>query len=232
MATELRVRSSLPRRLVRLGGTVLVLAGVLALVWGFAIWRWGDPVTALYTGWQQRHLAQDYAKVEQAFVRSAPELVAKARAPRPDPVAVRGAAELFRTQLTPGDAIGRIRVPELGLDMVLVAGTDTSSLRKGPGWDARTYLPGEGQLVYVAGHRTTYKAPFAHIDRLRRGQRVELELPYGRFVYRVTRWVIVPATDVGRLVSRGVEEIALQACHPRFSAKERYIVYARPVREA
>ena len=114
--------------------------------------------------------------------------------------------------------------------MMLVAGTDTDSLRKGPGWDARTFLPGEGELVYIAGHRTTFKAPFAHIDRLRAGHRVELELPYGRFTYVVTRSVIVPADDLARLDSQGREEVALQACHPRFSAKQRYIVYARPIR--
>ena len=54
-------------------------------------------------------------------------------------------------------------------------------------------------------------------------------VPYGRFVYRVSSKVIVPADDVQRLVSRGREEIALQACHPRFFATQRYIVYAKPV---
>ena len=54
-------------------------------------------------------------------------------------------------------------------------------------------------------------------------------MPYGDYVYRVTSWVIVPANDVARLRSRGREEVALQACHPRFSARQRYIVYARPV---
>ena len=114
--------------------------------------------------------------------------------------------------------------------MILVEGTDTASLRKGPGRDPRTYMPGEGQLVYIAGHRTTYLAPFAHIERLRRGDPITLELPYATFMYRVTGHVIVPADDIGRLRSRGREEVALQACHPRFFATKRYIVYARPVR--
>ena len=113
--------------------------------------------------------------------------------------------------------------------MILVDGTDSGSLMKGPGFDQRTRLPGEGQLVYIAGHRTTYGAPFAHIDRLREGDRVVLEMPYGTFAYRVVSHVIVPATDIARLRSRGREEVALQACHPRFSARERYIVYARPI---
>ena len=60
-------------------------------------------------------------------------------------------------------------------------------------------MPGEGELIYIAGHRTTYGAPLAHIDRLRKGDAVTLEVPYGKFVYRVTGHVIVPANDVARL---------------------------------
>jgi sortase A len=91
-------------------------------------------------------------------------------------------------------------------------------------------MPGEGELSYVAGHRTTFGAPFAHIDRLEAGDRVVLHMPYATLVYRVSRHVIVPADDIARLHSSGREMVALQACHPRFSARERYIVYAVPVR--
>jgi sortase A len=113
--------------------------------------------------------------------------------------------------------------------MVMVNGTSSGTLKTGPGRDPRTYMPGEGELVYVAGHRTTYGAPFAHIDRLEPGDRVVLRMPYATAVYRVTSHVIVPADDVARLKSAGKELVALQACHPRFSASQRYIVYARPV---
>jgi sortase A len=113
--------------------------------------------------------------------------------------------------------------------MVVVTGTDESSLEKGPGWYTGTRLPGEGQLIYIAGHRTTYLAPFAHIDALRHGDSVTLELPYATFVYRITGHVIVPSDDVARLKSKGYEQVALQACHPRFFATHRYIAYARPV---
>jgi sortase A len=113
--------------------------------------------------------------------------------------------------------------------MVVVTGTNESSLEKGPGWYTGTKLPGEGQLIYIAGHRTTYLAPFANIDQLKFGDPITLEMPYGTFLYRVTSHVIVPSNDVARLKSRGYEQIALQACHPRFFATHRYIVYARPV---
>ena len=217
------------RRAVRLAGTILIAIGVLAVAWGFVTWRWNDPVTSVYSRWRQHQLADTYdERVAQRFA-----LPAAAALPTTPPVqrarAIRAAAGRLRKATAAGDPIGRIRVPRLGLDMVLVGGTDTASLRRGPGLDRRTFMPGEGQLVYIAGHRTTYLAPFARIDQLRPGDRVILAMPYATVTYRVTRHVIVPADDIGRLRSTGREVVALQACHPRFSARERYIVYATPV---
>ena len=91
-------------------------------------------------------------------------------------------------------------------------------------------MPGEGQLVYIAGHRTTFLAPFSHIERLRRGDRVKLQLPYATFVYRISGHRIVAADDLSVLRSPRHELLALQACHPRFFADHRYIAYALPVR--
>jgi sortase A len=217
------------RTLIRRLGEALLILGVLLLVWGFVVWRWGDPVTAAYTGWQQRRLADAYERVVERYAGQQAVRTVHTSSPAPTQRAVRRAARGFRLDAKEGDPIGRIRVARLGLNMILVNGTDTSSLRRGPGRDRRTFMPGEGELVYIAGHRTTYAAPFSHIDRLKPGDRVVLEMPYGRFVYGVTRSVIVPADDLSRLRSHHREVIALQACHPRFSARERYIVYARPL---
>jgi sortase A len=114
--------------------------------------------------------------------------------------------------------------------MVLVDGTDEGSLRKGPGRDLRTYMPGEGRLVYIAGHRTTFLAPFSHIERLRRGDSVVLRMPYATFVYRIARHRIVAADELSVLRSPRHELLELQACHPRFFATHRYIAYALPVK--
>lgn len=212
-----------PRTFVRFLGATFVTLGALAFVWGFVIWQWGDPVTATYTRWQQRSLSAEYERLAPVY-----RLPSTRPAGRPAQD-LRRAARRMREQVLPGQPIGRIRVDRLGLDMVVVNGTDSDTLKKGPGQDPRTFFPGEGELVYIAGHRTTFGAPFARIDRLRPGDRVVLEMPYGRFVYQVRNSVIVPAEDVGRLRSRAREEVALQACHPRFSARERYIVYALPL---
>lgn len=213
------------RLLIRTIGWLLVGAGVLLIAWGVVTWRWGDPVTGLYTRWEQRQLADEYRTLAASFQPpvKAPAETAAERTARLHRAAVR-----FHRQAEPGSAIGKLRIERLGLDMVLLNGTDAGTLKRGPGRDERTYMPGEGELVYIAGHRTTYGAPFAHIDRLDAGDAVTIEMPYGRFRYRVTRSVIVPADDLARLRTRGREQVALQACHPRFSASQRLIVYAVP----
>jgi sortase A len=141
----------------------------------------------------------------------------------------KAAARRLRALARPGDPVGRIRIDRIGVDLILVEGTDTKSLRKGPGRDRRSSMPGEGKLVYVAGHRTTYGAPFGQIDRLRKGDLIELDLPYGTFSYEVTGHRIVVADDLSVLREPGGDLLRLQACHPRFFASRRYVVSARLV---
>jgi sortase A len=216
------------RRVVRTVGTLMVVAGTLLLAWALLVWRWQDPFTALYTRWEQRELTDEYEQRFERFERF------QARAPTPaeriSPQQIAAAARKYRLGLREGDAIGRIKVPRLDVNMILVEGTKTDTLKKGPARHRRTYLPGEGKLVYIAGHRTTYSAPFSDIDDLRRGDRVRLELPYGSFEYRIRGHRIVKADEVSVLRSRRREEVALQACWPRFFASHRYIAYANPVR--
>lgn len=220
------------RRLARSLGTLLVFAGVACLTWAFVVWRWEDPFTSLYTEYRQAKLQTRYDALRQAYGNGdgeAPSVAARA-------------AELRRLSRR-GDPIARIRVPAIGLNMLMVNGTDPESLKDGPGRYAgaavdlggyigtppRAYMPGEGELVYVAGHRTTYSAPFARIDEINKGDRIALELPYASVEYVVTGWRIVRPSEISVLRSRGYEQIALQACHPRFRASQRYIVYGRAV---
>jgi sortase A len=90
-------------------------------------------------------------------------------------------------------------------------------------------MPGERGTVAIAGHRTTFGAWFRNIDRLRRSDRIELVLPYGRFTYRVQDTRIVPATALWITKSVGYDRLALSACHPLFSASNRIVVFARLV---
>ena len=216
------------KRFLRIAGTLLAGAGLLAVAWALTVWQWQDPFTALYTSHQQQSLAAAYERGDAAYVPLV-EPVVHVRTVRVEKRRVARAARRYRAGLETGDAVGRLRIPRLNLNAIVVNGTDGATLTKGPGRYLHSYVPGEGELIYIAGHRTTYGAPFANIQRLRRGDEVTLEVPYGRFVYRVSSIVIVPADDLARLQSPGHEEIALQACHPRFFATERYIVYAKPV---
>jgi sortase A len=214
------------RRVARITGTLMLLGGIAVLVWVLVVWRWEDPFTALYTTWKQHQLSQSYDRRAKAY--RLPEPTSKtASAPVVTAGQIRVEARRYRLESKRGQAIGRMRVPRLGLNMVVVDGTDHDSLTKGPGLDRRSYMPGEGQLVYIAGHRTTYLAPFAHIERMKAGDPVTIEVPYGTFHYRVFTHRIVDASDLAVLRSRGREIVELQACHPRFFASHRYIVYAR-----
>src|SRR5207237_8981006 len=103
-------------------------------------------------------------------------------------------------QLPQGDPVGRHKVRRLGWNIIVVNGTDHDSLTKGPGRYLGSYMPGEHELVYIAGHRTTYLAPFAHIDALRPGDRATFELPYATTSYELRLQAIVPSGDVGRLL--------------------------------
>lgn len=217
------------RQAFRITGALLLGAGVLGLAWALVVWRWEDPITALYTTYQQHRLAASYNQTFDSYRAPALPPVHRTVDLRAEEQAIAREATRYRRTLHAGQAVGRLKVPRLGLSIILVTGTDESSLEKGPGWYTGTKLPGEGQLIYIAGHRTTYLAPFANIDAMRFGDAVVLQLPYATFLYRVTSHVIVPANDVARLKSRGYEQVALQACHPRFFATNRYIVYARPV---
>jgi sortase A len=213
------------RRALRIAGTLLILAGALTLAWTLLVWQWQDPFTALYTKWKQHQLAAQYQKRVEAF--SAPIATTSLADERRS---IAREAKRYRASSTRGEAIGRIRIPRMGVNLVLVNGTDHETLKKGPGRDGRTFMPGENRLIYIAGHRTTYGAPFSHIDRLKSGDRVTIEVPYGTFIYTVTHHRIVKATDLSVLRSPKHEVVELQACHPRFFASHRYIAYARLLR--
>jgi sortase A len=118
-------------------------------------------------------------------------------------------------------------IPRIGVSFEVVQGTDEGSLEKGPGHYPDTALPGLGETVAVAGHRTTYLAPFRHIDALRPGDRIVLSMPYGRFTYVVQYHRIVAPTALWVTRNVGYDRLVLSACNPLYSAAQRIIVFAR-----
>jgi sortase A len=208
-------------------GTLLLVIGVGVLAWSATVYFWKDPFTTAYTAYEQRRLASNLDEQFDSW-RPNREPVSQSGEPtkRDD---VSREAKRYRLASKDGDAIARIRIPRLDLNLVVVNGTSVSDLRRGPGRHLDTYMPGEHELVYIAGHRTTYGAPFGDINELKPGDTITLELPYATVVYGVTRHRIVDDNDVSVLESPHHEQLVLQACHPRFFASQRYLVYATPV---
>jgi sortase A len=224
------------RRAGRILGTLLLAAGVLALVWAFVVWRWQDPFTAIYTHIEQSRLESAYKKQAQAFRATVLPKLSTPVETKPSAASVAAlrrnlaaAAAAYGKTLQEGDPVGKITIGRIGLSMVVVQGTDDETLKKGPGHYIQSGLPGEGHLIYIAGHRTTYLAPFAHINDIKVGDYIRLEVPYGTFTYRAVRHWIVPSTDLAVLQDHGSELLRLQACHPRFFATHRYLVDAKLV---
>lgn len=137
--------------------------------------------------------------------------------------------QAYRTRsVEVGDALTRIRIPKLDVDVLVVEGTTRSALRAGAGHYPYTPLPCESGNVAIAGHRTTYGKPFANVDRLVTGDVVILETPIGSCTYEVSRAPFVTTPKDVSVLANDVTQstLTLTSCHPKGSAKQRIIVRA------
>ncbi|HEU0318486.1 MAG TPA: class E sortase, partial [Solirubrobacteraceae bacterium] len=217
-------------RAIRRGSTILLLLGlaVVSDVAGTLIWQ--EPLSSIWARIQQNTLAGQVARVE----RSAPtpgETHALARL-HTDTQRIALLARALKRTAPVGAGVGRIGIPSLGVTYLLVNGTDTGSLVKGPGIYPQTPFPGAPGTTAVAGHRTTFLAPFRNIDRLRPGQLIHIQMPYGDFNYAMTSSRIVDPTDFSVIRPVGYQQLVLSACDPPFSAAKRIIIFARLVHRA
>jgi LPXTG-site transpeptidase (sortase) family protein len=122
------------------------------------------------------------------------------------------------------EPIGKIIIPSIGVDVVMVEGTSKGDLKEGPGHWEETPFPGQGGNFVVSGHRTTYGAPFFKLNEVEVGDEIQLILPYVVAIYRVTKTFIVYPDEVETVRSVGREQVSLAACHPIYSAKQRIVV--------
>jgi len=213
------------RRTLRALSTVLIVAGLLMVGDAAITFAWQEPVSALMARIEQGKLSDRLDEIEQA---PTPPVQRRALAALPDERRrIAFLARVARRTAQEGDPIGRIEIPQIGADFVVVQGTDGATLRKGPGHYPDTTFPGLRGTVAVAGHRTTYAAPFRRVDDLEQGDAIVLTMPYGRFEYAVQETKIVPPSAVWVTRSVGYDRLVLSACHPLYSAAERIIVFAR-----
>jgi sortase A len=196
-------------------GFILRTAGTLCLVaalgvGGYMAWLlWGTGITT------SRAQTELKARILERIETPRPPVVPE------DPVAP------VSVSFSPGEPMAILRIPRIGLDMVVVEGSDTENLKKGPGHYPDTAYPWEESgRVAIAGHRTTYGQPFWSLDELRRGDLIRVVTEFGRFDYRVTRLREVLPTDGWVLEQTDRPTLVLTTCTPRFTASRRLIVFA------
>ncbi|MBV9819187.1 MAG: class E sortase [Solirubrobacterales bacterium] len=213
------------RRLLRDVSSVLVLSGLLLLLDAGITLVWQEPVTAAIGMVMRGQVDQRYLSYRTAPLTRADSTALHAIQPLGDRIAYLARQE--RRQVRTGDAIGQIDIPRIGHTYNIIQGTDTESLEAGPGHYPSTALPGMGQTVGIAGHRTTYLAPFRFLDRLHHGDLIHVTMPYGRFTYVVQYQRIVLPTEVSVVDDVGYDRLVLSACNPLYSASQRIVVFAR-----
>jgi sortase A len=213
------------RRLIRDLSSVLILSGLLLVLDAGVTLVWQEPVTAaiglvMRGEVNQRYLSYHTAPLSTTDVHALRDIQTLDQR-------IAYLARRERGQVTSGDAIGQIEIPRLGNTYNVVQGTDDVNLEEGPGHYPSTAFPGMGQTVAIAGHRTTYLAPFRFLNELRGGDRIIVTMPYGRFTYTVQYLRVVQPTDIAVIDDVGYERLVLSACNPLYSAAQRLIVFAR-----
>jgi sortase A len=173
---------------MRILSTALITAGLVVLADAALTLLWQEPVSAAYASLQQSRASDELAELESEFD---PGDVGFLSANASDAARARVLAERFQETISKGQPIGRLKIESIGLDTVLMNGTDTSTLQKGPGRYPQTPLPGYGETTGIAGHRTTYLAPLRKINEIEDGDEIRVELPYRTFTYEVEKHEIV-----------------------------------------
>jgi sortase A len=206
-------------------GRVVLVTGILVLLF-IPYLLWG---TGLMTARSQADLRSQFV-VDQHLAGS---VTTKPPTP-PKPGAATGAPEVAPTIAPPaiGGPVGIISIPKIGLSMMVVEGTDEVRLQAGPGHYPGTPLPGQAGNAAIAGHRTTYLAPFYHLDALVPGDQIGLTTLQGNFVYTVTGSEVVDPSDVAVVAATSTPQLTLTTCNPRFSASQRLVVHAALVASA
>jgi sortase A len=208
------------RRVLDIAGRVLVGAGIVLLLFT-AYQIWGTSIQESHTQAAMRTTLAREAPNHQ-LANAITDANALDRLPTGPPVTAP------RTKDPPeGEPVGDIRIPVIGVNQVVVEGTNTPDLRKGPGHYIGTPLPGQVGNAAIAGHRTTYGHPFYNLDSVKPGDPVVVTTLQGIFVYNTIRSQVVSPSDTSVLEDATSNLLTLTTCNPRFSASTRLVVTAQ-----
>jgi sortase A len=215
------------RRALRATGKTLIALGLLT--WLFAAYQlWG---TNLAEARHQRELRRELERLLAAPPPAAPATGAPATPPAAD-VTTPAPPSTLAPAPPPapvGSAVALIRIPRIGVEKAVVEGVGVADLKKGPGHYPGTPLPGQPGNAAIAGHRTTYGAPFNRIDELAPGDPIFVTTRQGSFRYEVSETRIVRPSETSVLDPTPDDRLTLTSCHPKFSARQRIVVVARLV---
>jgi sortase A len=215
------------RRLIRDISSVLILSGLLLVVDAGVTLIWQEPVTAAIGLVLRSEVNQRYLSYKTAPLSVLDQNALAGLRSVDERIAYLARRELQQISKATGDGIGQIEIPKIGANYTIIQGTEVPSLEKGPGHYPATALPGMGLTVAIAGHRTTYLAPFKLINELVPGDQIIIQMPYGKFTYAVQYRRIVLPTALWVTHNVGYERLVLSACNPIYSAAQRIIVFAR-----
>ena len=209
-------------RALGLTGRTLKTLGVLILLF-VAYQLWG---TGIAEARAQSSLESDFEELLADFDVTAATVV-----PTTTPSATPTSTAPTATTAPPpppddGDAVARIVIPKIGVDKIIVEGVSRSDLQKGPGHYPGTPLPGQAGNASIAGHRTTYGAPFFRVDELEVGDEILVTTLQGSFKYIVSGQSIVAPSEVSVIDDFGDNRLTLTSCHPKYTARERIIITA------
>jgi sortase A len=209
----------------------LIALGALALLDAGVTLVWQEPISALYAVFKQNHLRGELQRVERT---PATPVEQRALASIADVSRrIEYLARELQEHTANGSPVGRIVIPRIDAKYVIVKGTGTDELESGPGIYSETNFPGIPGTTAIAGHRTTYLAPFRDINELSPGNHIELQMPYANLTYTVLGQRVVSPYDVQAAISRvSYSRVVLSACTPRFSAAKRLLVFAKLTRIA
>ena len=220
-------------RFLRILSVTLITAGLVVMADVGMTLLWKEPLSSIYGSIQQGKARDELNTLEDEFLT--PELQRRVANIKNIERRVAVLADAFEAEVVDdtGSGIGRIQIPAIDLNVVVVEGIDTASLQKGPGHYTRadnaefrrrgdgSAFPGQGETIGIAGHRTTYLAPFRRLDELELGDEIILEMPYATFIYEVEDTEIVDPSFVEIVRNVDHERLVLTACHPLYSAAQR-----------
>jgi sortase A len=211
--------------------TFLFVLGVLMIAEATITVAWQEPVSAFLQNRAQGTLERELDELDS-------KPLSLNEAGRQELKSIRGAKRRLDRRLDllagelarkagEGAAVGRLEIDRIDLNAVVVNGTSDASLRKAPGHYRGTVMPGQRGSAGIAGHRTSYGAPFRRVDKLRVGDSIVVTMPYGRFSYRVQGKKIVSPGQSEAFQRVSYQRLVLSACHPLYSASQRILVFAR-----